>query len=275
MKARVRYYQQFDADFDRDVPAEAYGSWQTELVEFDRKRIALVVVHANDPGPRANAPGWFRAVEYLPRSVAIMSEHFESLLSTCRNSDVPVIHLAGTEGFHRRYPGYAVAESLSANSTPPGVSLSANEELQRFTQFRRSRVFPGEHNESDIRLGRTGMKDFPEWSRPRGEEFVVDRADRLDAAARHLGATHLVYCGFAVNWCVWFISGGMVDMSRLGYLCSVIEEATTAVENAESAREEKHKQYALWTISVKFGFVFPIGEFVSGIRNDIKDKPCA
>ena len=268
MKARIRYYQQFDADFDREIPAEGYGSWKTELVDFDRSRIALVVVHANDPGARDKVPGWYRAVEYLPRSVAIMADRFDALLSTCRENDVPIIHLAGTDGFHRGYPGYAMAESLPVNPTPPIARLSSNEELRKFTQFRRSHVFPGKHNESDIQAGRKEMNDFPESSRPRGDEYVVDRADRLDAAARNLGATHLVYCGFAVNWCVWFISGGMVDMSRLGYVCSIIEEATTAVENAESARGEKHKAYALWTISVEFGFVFPIDEFLSGVRND-------
>ena len=268
MKARIRYYQQFDADLDREVPAEAYGSWQTELMEFDTRRMALIVVHANDPGDSADVPGWFRAVEYLPRSVAIMEERFDELLSTCRSSNLPIIHLAGTNGFHKNYPGYAAAESLPPSTPSITAPVSTNEEIEKFRRFRRSRVFPGERNETDIRRGRGAIADFPDWSRPRGDEFVIDRADRLDAAARHLGASHLVYCGFAVNWCMWFVSGGMVDMSRLGYLCSTIEEATTAVENAESARREEHKAYALWTISIEFGFVFPIREFLSGVLNE-------
>jgi hypothetical protein len=60
----------------------------------------------------------------------------------------------------------------------------------------------------------------------------------------------------------------MVDMSRYGIICSTIPEAVTAVENKETAREEREKQQALWRVSLEFGFVFPLRESLAVINND-------
>jgi hypothetical protein len=59
--------------------------------------------------------------------------------------------------------------------------------------------------------------------------------------------------------------GGMLDMSRRGVICSVFRQAVTAVENKETARLELAKQLALWRVSLAFGFVFDVGDFVSKI----------
>jgi hypothetical protein len=60
--------------------------------------------------------------------------------------------------------------------------------------------------------------------------------------------------------------GGMVDMKRHGLLCSTIAEAVTAVENRETAREEREKQQALWRVSLEFGMVFALPDFLAALR---------
>jgi hypothetical protein len=42
----------------------------------------------------------------------------------------------------------------------------------------------------------------------------------------------------------------MVDLSRAGLLCSTIREATTAIENKETARHENAKELALWRVAL-------------------------
>jgi len=59
--------------------------------------------------------------------------------------------------------------------------------------------------------------------------------------------------------------GGMIDMARHGCLCSTIREAVTAVENRETAREEREKQQALWRIALEFGFVFALEDFLPAL----------
>src|SRR5690348_7998363 len=72
MKIAANYYQQFDADLRRSASGEGYGGWQRAEIEIGRA--ALVVMHAWEAGTPAQYPGWYRAVEYIPRSQAICRE---------------------------------------------------------------------------------------------------------------------------------------------------------------------------------------------------------
>ena len=70
MILKASYYQQFDADFSLDVPAEGYGGWKAADIEIAPQHTAVVVMHAWDTGTREQFPGWRRAVEYMPRAQA-------------------------------------------------------------------------------------------------------------------------------------------------------------------------------------------------------------
>ena len=61
--------------------------------------------------------------------------------------------------------------------------------------------------------------------------------------------------------------GGMVDMSRHGLMCSALREAVTAVENRETARQELCKELALWRVSLAFGFVYRVADFIHALRS--------
>jgi hypothetical protein len=44
------YYEQFDADYNLEVPAEGYGGWEKILLPLNLEKTALVVMHAWDCG---------------------------------------------------------------------------------------------------------------------------------------------------------------------------------------------------------------------------------
>ncbi|MBI4530051.1 MAG: hypothetical protein HY709_00890, partial [Candidatus Latescibacteria bacterium] len=77
------------------------------------------------------------------------------------------------------------------------------------------------------------------------------------------GINHLIYAGFAINWCLLLSPGGMADMQKRGVMCSTFRQAVTAVENKETARKELNKEAALWRVALAFGFVFDVGEFLA------------
>lgn len=131
-------------------------------------------------------------------------------------------------------------------------------------RFRAERVFVGRHNEADVRAGFARL-DFPEQARPLATEGIAENGEQLAALASAAGVSHLVYVGFALNWCLLLSPGGIAELSRAGYLCSTIREATTAVENAESARTEQAKALALWRVALAFGFVFDLADFLEGL----------
>lgn len=261
----ARYYQQFDADFGLDVPAEGYRGWQEGSVGLDLDRTAVVVMHAWDAGSRAQFPGWHRAVEYIPRADMIANTILPPLLSTARAQGVALFHVVGGGDYYKQFPGYRHALAL-AGPEPALPQIEADDSLRALQRFRAAHVFVGAHNEADVAAGFARL-DFHPQARPAENEGVAENAAQLFALCRERGVNHLIYAGFAINWCLLMSPGGMLDMSRRGFMCSAFHQAVTAVENRESARLELHKEEALWRVALAFGFVFDVDEFVRAVAD--------
>lgn len=106
------YYQQYDANYGLDVPAQGFYGWQKSEIGLDLDHTALVVMHAWDCGSPEKFPGWFRHVEYLPRAQKILKEKFPRLLSTVRNTSMKVFHVVGGGKYYQNFPGYQKAKQL-------------------------------------------------------------------------------------------------------------------------------------------------------------------
>ena len=276
MRLPARLYRQFDADPRLAVPAASYGGWQDVEVELDPQRTALVVMHAWDTGQPGQYPGWDRTVEYRDRARSILDHVFPPLLAAVRSSPLAVLHVVGGGNYYRSLPGYRRAVAL-AGQQPDPRPVPSDPSWQRLQSLRRSEGFPGEHNAADIARGFAAL-DFAPQARPRDEEGVAENAAQLGALCRERGINHLVYVGFALNWCLLMAPGGMVDMARLGCLCSTIEEAVTAVENRETAATEAEKAQALWRVALEFGFSFRLAAFLAALprgRSDLSSGGAA
>lgn len=258
------YYQQFDADFTLDVPAEGYGGWKTAEIEIDLARTAAVVMHAWHPRTREEFPGWYRAVEYLPRSAQICREVFPRLLGGVRNAGMKVFHVVGGGNYYQHLPGYRRTRELAGDSPLPPERIEADQYLARLQQFRVENVFVGKHNEADVRRAFQELR-FATEAEPREGEEIAEDGHQLFALCKHYGIGHLIYAGFAINWCLLLSPGGMAEMSQRGVMCSAFRQAVTAVENRETARQELCKQIALWRVALAFGFVFDVDEFLQSL----------
>ena len=266
MPIRAHYYQQFDADFSLDVPAEGYGGWKRAELTFAREHTALVVMHAWDCGTREQFPGWHRCVEYIPRADRIAREVFPPILRAARESGFRVYHVvsAGSGGY-AELPGHRRAKSLAAPAPRPEPIEFEDPLKARVDEFRSKHVFVGEHNQGDVARGFQCLDFLPD-ARPAGDEGVAEDAPQLFGLCKADRVNHLIYIGFAINWCLLMSPGGMLEMSRHGVMCSAIRQAVTAVENKESARHELAKELALWRVALAFGFVFDDDEFVRAVR---------
>lgn len=118
----------------------------------------------------------------------------------------------------------------------------------------------------DISSGASNLKFFDK-ALPMTNEGIAENEMQLFALCRKYNINHLVYIGFAIDGCLLTAPGGMLDMSRAGILCSTIREAVTAIENKETAGEEICKQIALWRVTVMFGFVYELDDFVNAIKD--------
>ncbi len=264
VKIQANYYQQFDADLSLEVPGEGYGGWQRDEIEISLDSSALVLMHAWDTGTPEEYPGWYRCVEYLPRAASIVREVFPPLLQATRAAGMPVLHVVGGGDYYQHLPGYKRAIELAGTPQPAAEPIESDAVLQQLRAFRSRNVFVGEHNQADVSGGFANV-DFPEEARPLDCEGVAENARQLFALCKDAGINHLIYAGFAINWCLLLSPGGMADMSKHGIMCSALRQAVTAVENKETARHQLNKEAGLWRVALAFGFVFDVPDFTSAI----------
>lgn len=254
----ARYYQQFNADYTRDVPGEGYGGWQTQTLDFDRNKTAVVCMHAWNIDDPTGTP----ECEYVPRADAISKTILPELFTAVRQGGFRLFHVVGRSGYYEHLPGYKRAVALAGPDNLMLIRLEGDPVLQR---FRYENVWPGKPNIARYEGG-FGKTDFHPGAQPVGDEGVAANGHQLAALCRDAGVNHLIYTGFAIGACLLSSPGGMLDMQRRGALCSVLEEATTAVENKETARQELVKQVELWRVALSFGFVFSVKDFLAALR---------
>jgi hypothetical protein len=264
------YYEQFDADYNLEVPAEGYGGWEKTLLPLNLEKTALVVMHAWDCGTYEQYPGWYRAVEYIPRSIEIGKTVFPKLLTAVRNSGMKVFHVcAGDNGYYKKYEGYNFAKNLALEFKEETCTSFArkkhvterDEVFNRLIQFKKEL---GSHNQPDIERGFDNT-DFMQEAKPVGNEGIAEDANQLAALCLYYDVNHLIYVGFAINWCLLLSPGGMFEMSQKGLLCSTIRQAVTAVENKDTARYELCKEIGLWRVSLAFGFVYELDDLIDAL----------
>ena len=263
------YYEQFDADYTLDVPAEGYGGWKKTLLPLNLEKTALAVMHAWDCGTYEQYPGWYRAVEYIPRSAQICKNIFPRLLTVIRSKGIKVFHVcAGDNGYYKKYEGYNIAKDLVCKynikkSKPETIDKSAIND-KAYDNLIRFKKELGSHNQPDIERGFANI-DFAPEAKPVGNEGIAEDSDQLFALCRYYDINHLIYIGFAINWCLLLSPAGMFEMSQRGLICSTIKEAVTAVENKETARYELCKEEGLWRTALAFGFVYEIDDLLNAI----------
>ncbi|MCY3770799.1 MAG: hypothetical protein OXG98_02055 [Gemmatimonadetes bacterium] len=261
------YYQQFDADFSLKAPGQGYGGWQRSEITIDTAHTAFVVMHAWDTGNRAEYAGWHRAVEYFARADEICRVVFPPLLQAIRSSEMELFHVVGGGSYHWDHPGYRRAVKLAGPEPDPVEPIAGDPVYEELNRFRAEKVFPGGHNTGDIDRGFAQVDVAPQ-ARPGPEEGVAENGRQLAALCRGHGINHLIYMGFAINWCLLMSPGGMLDMRRYGVICSTIRQAVTAVENRETAGTEAGKELALWRVALAFGFVFELDEMLRMLNRD-------
>lgn len=258
------YYQHFDMDFSLEVPAKGMGGWKRSEMPMDADHTALVVMHSWEAGTREKYPGWHRAVEYIPREQAIEANELPRAIKAARDADMTVLHVAAGGEYLSRYPGTVLGESIAASFKPAqandDVAAVGDEYTNSFGQFRSAYIFPGTHNIPDVNRGFAAL-DFSKCAKPLDNEPIATTSRQLAAICRSKNINHLIYIGFAINGCLLYSPGGMVDMARLGYVCSTVRQATTAIENRETAETEQGKEMALWLISIMYGAIYDLEDF--------------
>ena len=252
----VNYYDQTSADMTLPVPGHGYGGWKRSALDFDLDTTAVVVMHSVYAGSPEDYPGVYRSCEYVPRSEEIDRYVFPPLLAAVRASGIKVYHIGFTpRPFYKRYDGY-VTEGLDFSYS----RITVSDVTRAVFQFKNDYNWPGKHNLSD-RARSDEIMDFLPHSKPAPGEPIFENTNQLFDRCVRDEIDHLVYIGFCINACIQSSACGMTDMQRRGFLCTTIREATTAVENKETAAGELSKERALTGV----GLIFSLGDFIGAL----------
>jgi len=277
VKLPWHFYQHYPADFTAwSRAAKGFKGWASEVREMDINKTALLLMHLPDAGltpdsewgPNSPRPDLLGTVEWVPRTMELCTHRLPPLVTEARKAGVQVVHVYGGIGDPKEP---CSARSLAEVGSPPppdedritpGPKVSERHTLDVFgTNFSRP---PGSPDHT--------TNGLPEVLRPQSNDLVVAESWQLHRLRKSRGITHLIYSGWALNWCLWFSPCGMSDMQRKGYLCSTVRGGCVAIENRESADTESNLEYAYWKTTTMFGYIFDLHELTAALEQMVAVK---
>lgn len=263
MRLTTMYYQNF-SDPQQPLGAQSYGGWKQGEIELSLANTAIVVMHAWDLSVCEGHPGWLRAAEWLERARSILEEDFPNFLQNVRSKKIPIFHVASDERYCRENQEYKKLRSRCPCNLSDAV-VSGSSDAERIRAYIKQNAYCGSENQEDVENAFEHDLRFAPQAAPMPGEPVAASSEQLQELCRLYNVDHLIYTGFCINWCLLSSPGGIIDMHRSGKVCSVIRQLVTAVENKETAAEEKNKELALWRISLEYGLVLDMDNFISAI----------
>ena len=258
LEVPTMYYQQYGADPSLgDDAALTYGGWKKSDLPLNAEKTAIVVMHAAYVGEAETAPEQFQYCEYVPRSYRIAEENFGTVLDAARAAGIKIYHVPFGVGYYEEMPGYTETQAIGAESKyTPRDRAEKDDVLSELRAFKDNNVTPGPNAWDGIRAAREKYLNFLPEAMPEGNEPICTTSNELAAVAIRDGVNHLVYMGFAVDSCLLSDEGGMLGMTRHGFMRSAIKDCVTAVENRESTPSKHHTDTALWRVVYNYGFVY-------------------
>ena len=98
------------------------------------------------------------------------------------------------------------------------------------------------------------------------DDIVVSTGAQMHNALAEHGILHLIYVGFAANWCLVGRDYGIRAMSRRSYNIILLRECTTAVEFPDTLDELFVTEIVVREVEQQFGFSASNEDFLAGCR---------
>ncbi|MDP6184338.1 MAG: isochorismatase family protein [Gammaproteobacteria bacterium] len=189
---------------------------------------------------------------HLSRAKEIVSTRLGPFTDFCRRAGILVVHAPGLGVIGRYRDWMANPEDWDQDAPepdwPPDDFRNRTGPYSELTLWKST---PPMDAWSDYSSNRMGI--MRELGPEPGDVAVAD-GDQLHALLRDRRIMHLLYAGFATNWCVTDKNYGMRAMSTRGYNVVLLRDATTAIETHESYQDELMKENAILTAEMMTGF---------------------
>jgi nicotinamidase-related amidase len=244
-----RYYRVYT---DPDVPCvEANFHHVERSLPIPVEQAALVLV---DVWSTHYIDSWLQRAGEVTRSQIV------PLLEAARRVGMTIVH-APSPQVAKKYgapPSAPVASRRSPDDWPPA----------EFRGLYRAGAYAAFGRNSEPRLQEALARyvddlKIAEPALPREGEPVIRDGAQLHALAAERQILHLLYAGFATNWCVMYRDYGMLAMSQLGYNLILVRDATTGVEFHDSVASLAATDIQIREIETKYAWSTSTEAFVA------------
>ncbi|MBT6145857.1 MAG: cysteine hydrolase family protein, partial [Gemmatimonadetes bacterium] len=195
---------------------------------------------------------------WLQRAAEITRQKIVPLIEALRAAGVTIIHAPSPFVVERHHPDCMPAPR-SQSPDAPDADSSTDWPPAAFHGLYRG----GEHAvfgrdpepRLDAALARyeTELRISP-LAQPEAGDVVIATGEQLHEELRSRQILHLLYAGFATNWCVIGRDYGMIAMHGRGYNNILVRDATTGVEFHDSVQNLTATKMSIREIETKYGW---------------------
>ena len=97
------------------------------------------------------------------------------------------------------------------------------------------------------------------------DDYVIATGEQLHALLEEKRILHLIYAGFATNWCVLGRDYGIRSMARYGYNIILLRDATTGVEFPDTYYNLFTTEIAIREVEQQYGFSASNADFFAAV----------
>jgi nicotinamidase-related amidase len=199
---------------------------------------------------------------WLERATRITEEGVVPVLAKAREVGMTVVHAPSppiAEQYGQLKQHKEAPPSVAADWPPAEFRARAG----AYAEFRGPRAqppgIPG--------IPELGMSPLVEVGE---EEYVVATGEQLHALAEEEGILHLIYAGFATNWCILNRDYGMRAMARRGYNMILLRDATAGVEFPDTVDVGFATEMAVREVEQQLGFTASNADFFAACDGALK-----
>ncbi len=247
----VRYFQDSTPDH---VPCREENFVRREVVmALPLAHTALVLV---DMWDNHFIESW------LERATKITKEAVVPVLQAARGAGITVVHapsppIAKT---YQQLKRHTPAPPTAQADWPPVEFRARSGEYAAFRGPRSQPPgIPG--------IPQLGMSPLVEV---REDEYVVATGDQLQEVAEERGILHMIFAGFATNWCILNRDYGMRAMAQRGYNLILLRDATAGVEFPDTVGEHFATEIAIREVEQQLGFTAANADYFAACNGVLK-----
>ncbi len=203
---------------------------------------------------------WLRRAEEITRT------RIAPILQAARSAGVQVIHapspvIVSRWGYQRARPDAADVPPNPGPEWPPADFRGIYRGGQHAPFGRDAeRILPGVYARYQTEL------DIAAAARPEPGDLVISTGAELHEVLAERRILHLIYAGFATNWCVLGRDYGMVAMNGRGYNLILVRDATTGIEFHDTVDNLTATEMTIREIETKYAWSTTTDALIAACR---------